>query len=141
MGLRKHMTPELDKKLVKDFPLLYQQRDWPMTHTAMCWGFPGDGWEPLIRELSEKIEAHNKQNPKNPVEAVQVKEKFGGLRFYVHGAPEEIWDLIQEAEEKSFRICEFCGKPGKPRSTGWIKTLCDECYKSVQNRKNEHDRV
>jgi hypothetical protein len=126
------MTPELDQKLVKDFPLLYTQRDWSMSHTLMCWGFPEDGWEPLIRELSDKIETYNRQNlPNEPVQAVQVKEKFGGLRFYVYGGTEEIWDLIDEAEEKSFTICEFCGKPGKPRATGWIKTLCDECYEKL----------
>jgi len=50
------MKQELDEQLVKDFPLLYKQRGLPMNQTCMCWGFPGDGWEPLIRELSEKLE-------------------------------------------------------------------------------------
>ena len=128
------MQKELDRKLVEDFPILYQQRNWDMKATAMCWGFPGDGWEPLIRELSEKIEAYNKKNQKAPVYAVQVKEKFGGLRFYVTSAPKWIWNLISEAEEKSYHICEWCGKPGKQRSTGWILTLCDACYEKWQNR-------
>ena len=123
------MTPKLDKKLVKDFPILYQQRHSDMSKTAMCWGFEcGDGWEPLIRKLSEKIETYNKENPGSPVIAVQVKEKFGGLRFYITGAPEWIHDLINKAENKSYAVCEMCGKPGEERSTGWILTLCDECY-------------
>ena len=71
------MTPELDKKLVEDFPILYQQRHSDMSKTAMCWGFEyGDGWEPLIRKLSEKIETYNKENPGSPVIAVQVKENL-----------------------------------------------------------------
>jgi len=50
------MNLELDKKLVEDFPMLYKQRFYDMQQTAMCWGFAcEDGWEPLIRELSERI--------------------------------------------------------------------------------------
>ena len=51
------MREELDKKLVEDFPLLYADRGRSMQETCMCWGFScGDGWEPLIRELSSKLE-------------------------------------------------------------------------------------
>ncbi len=30
-------------------------------------------------------------------------------------------------EAESCTVCEECGKLGKPRKGGWIKTLCDEC--------------
>ena len=50
------MKEELDQALVRDFPLLYRDRYGSMQGTCMCWGFPGDGWEPLIRELSSKLE-------------------------------------------------------------------------------------
>lgn len=60
------------------------------------------------------------------VEAVQVKEKFGGLRFYVDGGDDYTRGLIAMAEDMSFRICEVCGKPGQLRQGGWILTLCDE---------------
>lgn len=51
------MTPELDEKLCKDFPLLYKDRRSPMNRTAMCWGFDtGDGWYKLIYDLSAKLE-------------------------------------------------------------------------------------
>ena len=50
------MNEELDKKLVKSFPLLYGDRDAPMQSTAMCWGFPGDGWFDIIWDLSSKLE-------------------------------------------------------------------------------------
>ena len=50
------MKKELDEQLVKDFPLLYGDRHGDMQSTCMVWGFPGDGWEPLIRRLSEKLE-------------------------------------------------------------------------------------
>ena len=50
------MREELDQALCRDFPNLYGDRFGDMRNTAMCWGFPGDGWEPIIRRLSEKIE-------------------------------------------------------------------------------------
>ncbi len=51
------MKAELDEALVRDFPLLYADRHGNPKETCMCWGFAcGDGWEPLIRRLSEKLE-------------------------------------------------------------------------------------
>ena len=79
------MKEELDKALVRDFPNLYVDRNASMTKTCMCWGFCcDDGWEPIIRKLSEKLEKIIVDMPKNNrPKAIQVKEKFGGLRFYM----------------------------------------------------------
>lgn len=63
--------------------------------------------------------------------ASQVKEKFGRLHFYMTFATEEMWNLIEEAEELSTHVCEFCGDSGETRDTSWIRTLCDDCYKKV----------
>jgi hypothetical protein len=54
-----------------------------------------------------------------------VKEKFGGLRFYMSMETEEMSLAIQEAEAQSAAACEACGLPGKRRGRGWVKTLCD----------------
>lgn len=59
--------------------------------------------------------------------AVQIKEKFGGLRIYMAGNIEGMFDIIDKAERKSYKICEFCGAPGKTRDGSWIFTLCDKC--------------
>jgi hypothetical protein len=58
------MKKELDEALVKDFPLLYCERYWDMSRTCMIWGFPGSGWEPIIRELSSKLESLIKEQKK-----------------------------------------------------------------------------
>lgn len=113
------MKKELDEALVRDFPNLYRDRHGDMRRTCMVWGFPGDGWEPLIRRLSEKLEPLG-------VRAVQVKEKFGGLRFYIDNGSPEAYQAIREAEEESLQTCETCGKPGVPREGGWTLTLCDQ---------------
>ena len=67
-------------------------------------------------------------------ELCQVKEKFGGLRFYINGASKECHDIISKYEKLSYETCERCGNPGKPNDTGWITTLCDEC-RNKQNNK------
>jgi hypothetical protein len=61
--------------------------------------------------------------------AVQVKEKFGGLRFYVTGGTDAQHTMIEFAENMSYRICEDCGttKDAKCRRQGWHRTLCVPC--------------
>ena len=122
------MSPENEKYMCETYPSLYDMSQ-PPTRSLMCFGFPDDGWFELLKELSDKIVTSG-----IAVRAMQVKEKFGTLRFYVdypQGSSNDDWhkieSLIREAEEKSAVTCEFCGKPGQERSEGWIKTLCDDC--------------
>lgn len=225
------MKKELDEQLCKDFPLLYKDRRGDKMKTLMCWGFPGSGWEPLIRELSVKLEDMIKKfmhdNPRGNCEcncspdvhflntgkcmhtftyphsvkipryflfsrgwpyqpktlkdklitfyrkavfytklrpatfvqrminkflvllhyfgasktfvcpcegykqwhpsAMQVKEKYGTLCFYMTSSTDEMEDAISEAEAKSAVTCEDCGQPGVLRGGGWLRTLCDSC--------------
>jgi len=58
------------------------------------------------------------------VVAEQVKEKFGGLRFYYRGGDQYIEGLVAMAESMSYATCEECGNSGKPNKGGWIRTLC-----------------
>jgi hypothetical protein len=51
------MNAELTQRLVKRFPVLYQDYGSPMSQTCMCWGFDhGDGWFEIIWQLSLAIE-------------------------------------------------------------------------------------
>ncbi len=81
----------------------------------------GPGWYGIIKRLIvDLIElGWDKQ-------ICQVKEKFGGLRFYINSGSEEIWQRIQLAESASYITCEKCGELGELRGGGWIQTLCDE---------------
>jgi len=76
------------------------------------------GWKCLIWPLMRRCKLEG-------VTVLQVKEKFGGLRFYTGAASEGLSQAISDAEDLSYTICEVCGDPGRERSGGWIKTLCD----------------
>jgi hypothetical protein len=122
------------KYLLDRYPKLYQGYNFPMTVTCMCWGFDtGDGWFKLIDKLSAGITALDEKNGTQTI-AVQVKEKFGGLRYYIESGSDAIHDLIDKAEDESFRTCEQCGKPGGLRGGGWVSTTCDKCWETRKNQ-------
>lgn len=80
----------------------------------------GPGWSDLLRRLVDDLFAKGWDG-----RVLQVKEKFGGLRFYINKCADGLDDRISQAEDESYRTCEECGLPGVARSGGWIKTLCD----------------
>lgn len=123
------MDIELEEKLFKKYPKIFKQKDLPMTQTAMCWGIEcGNGWYWLIDTLCASIQNYIDYNKKPQIEAVQVKEKFGDLRFYVDYFDELINGMIWLAEDMSSKICEVCGSTENVTKTdGWIKTLCKKC--------------
>jgi len=84
----------------------------------------GDGWFKLLEDLCSKISKEIKKDKIKDFSVAQIKEKFGGLRFYISGGNEKIYNLIDKAERDSYKICEDCGKPGKCIDTGWVYTAC-----------------
>lgn len=127
------MKRDLEKKLQKEFPNLYIDLYGSVDQTCMAWGFEcGDGWFDLIYDLSKKLEKLILEIPeeaRNKYGASQVKEKFGELRFYLKAGTDEMFELCDEAEDKSGTICEKCGAPGKIRNQrGWLSCLCEDCF-------------
>lgn len=149
------MSPDKSQKLINSFPKLYRDAH-PHAASMMRYGFEiGDGWYHLIFDLSKNIESQAKlqgidSESNNWPVAIQVKEKFGALKFYCsmgnnnpqeqviekHGdllsvrpfpTNEAITNLIRSAEEASTSICEHCGSKGMLRRHSWVKTLCDSC--------------
>jgi hypothetical protein len=72
-----------------------------------------------------------------PVVVDQIKEKFGGLRFYISGGTTLMEALISSAESSSYSICEECSKPGERCTAGssWILTLCESCKVARENKR------
>ena len=98
---------------------------------------PSD-WD--IERAEDAMENDIKVQPKVTwVHVEQIKEKFGGLRFYYQGGNEHISGMVTMAEVWAGRSCETCGNVGVRRSGGWIRTLCDIHEAEYQrNKETEH---
>lgn len=127
----------------------HMEQTYPKMFANPYGGFAiGAGWWPIIESLCSQIQHHVdwKQEQKEKyqrgdgceqVVVAQIKEKFGGLRFYYDGGDDYVNGLVSMAESWAARTCEECGKPGTSRSGGWIKTLCDEHEAERQARYKE----
>lgn len=89
------------------------------------------GWFPLIQPIVDYIDKFNEDKPDDEkIYITQIKEKYGTLRIYVSHGTEELFNMIDEAEDKSASICEFCGSNvNVGQTTGWIMTICHDCLK------------
>lgn len=128
------MRGDLSERIMNRCPIIYRGAIDGPDKNLMCFGFEcGSGWFEMILLLSESIEkvASNLRGEGEEIDnlpiVTQVKEKFGGLRFYVHHGNDEVYDMISEAEAKSYHICEVCGARGTLIVVGGIyMTRCHE---------------
>jgi len=130
------------QQLIEDFPLVFRLNAENRARGSLDPGRPFhcieafgieccDGWYDLIRECVESIHKELltwKEEDRVDFTVLQIKEKFGTLRFYVSTENEAIETTIQRAEMLSGKTCEVCGKPGKLAvlSFGWLATACPE---------------
>jgi hypothetical protein len=122
------MREELEKSLYEKYPLIFRQKDLPSNRTNMCWGICcNDGWFNIINALCATLQHQTDQLGGPQIEAAQIKEKFGGLRFYTDGGNASTDLAISLAETLSLLTCEICGAPGQlHKRGGWVQTLCDQ---------------
>jgi hypothetical protein len=119
------MRKELEQEFANRWPKWFVDLYGDPHDTCMSRGFQHrDGWFDLVWRLCEQIEAVVDEL-EEPFKVEQVKEKFGGLRFYTNSGNKAIFTLIKTAEDESFHICEVCGQQGTRRDGAWIQTLCD----------------
>lgn len=91
------------------------------------------GWNYRItQEGIDKLKNQVDEEAQKIPEVVQVKEKFGTLRFYCNGTTDKQQNYIDFAESMSAVTCEVCGKPGKTVGRRWLKTLCKEHRKGYE---------
>jgi hypothetical protein len=122
---------KFEKDLATKYPEMYEN--------VYCGISISPGWYKIVDLLSQSIYSHYKwkiqqgkatEFPK----VAQIKEKFGGLRFYTDGSDEYTSGLIRMAEAWCDNTCEQCGVVGTRRSGGWIRTLCDAHEAERQER-------
>lgn len=114
-------------------------------------GWVRAGWIPILDRLAEDLIALGWDRV-----LAQVKEKFGGLRFYIGTGSTPLPAAIRERIERriawamaeSLRTCEQCGAPGRPTQPGGeggiVETLCSSCFDAqdaeVRERRAEEER-
>jgi hypothetical protein len=101
------------------------------------WHGVPEGWLPIIDKLCVCIQSYidnhvsyTKDGRYKPaqIRCSQMKEKFGGLRFYTDGHDEVIEGMIKMAEHLCDNTCQDCGsEEDLGMTTGWISVLCRNC--------------
>ena len=121
---------EFEKRMHERFPEMFSK---PYGGFAV-----GKGWWKIIESLCANIQAHidwknerketcNQGDGCEQVVVAQIKEKFGGLRFYYEGGDEFIQGMVRMSEAWAANTCEVCGEPGVTVPTyGWVSTLCEK---------------
>jgi hypothetical protein len=124
---------------------------YPLLFTGQNIGLgAGVGWWPALENCMIEITGILNTYQGLKFNVVQIKEKFGGLRFYydMHRSngstitdelKAEAYELVAKAvgraEHAADNACEVCGQPGTRRDGGWIRTLCDVHEKEHQDGK------
>lgn len=120
------MNKELTNQLIEAYPDMFgEPKRGPLKRRfhIEC----GDGWFNILKSLCDDIHA---MRPR----VLQIKEKFGGLRFYASFPSDygdQGWKRVRQAEEEAWQTCESCGNPGEMKIIeGWRYTLCQLCADS-----------
>lgn len=144
------MNIELQKKLIDKYPKIFPAAPaiYPPEHPIHMYGIEcGDGWYELIDCLCRLIQHHIDSNTDREIRqviAVQIKQKFGGLRFYYEGGNNIIGGMVQTIEYLSYHACEKCGTNQNVTATkGYVQVLCKSCLEAPTNSKltNKQKRI
>jgi hypothetical protein len=105
----------------------------------------GDGWKNIVDETHEKLKYIDPD-----YKVFQIKEKFGGLRYYFDSSLEYgsiahkiMHDVVMAAEHEASRTCEICGTNKSKAEVEtridnyWYYTYCKECSDKEIERRNE----
>ena len=127
------MNNELQIKLVTKYPKMFPNFMGDPMESPLAFGFEcGDGWYNIINMLCWKLQSGTDRSKDPQIEVQQVKEKFGGLRFYVGGGTKEQYATISFAECLCDITCMTCGTMNNVGYTrGWIITLCENCLNEM----------
>lgn len=110
------------ESIIERCPLLYRH-----INQIEC----GPGWVGIIGALSDKLEKKLESylsvwKEDELPHAVQVKEKYGKLRFCTSTCTEEMDKIVDEYEAMSAKTCEVCGKPGTLQNKGCLVVRCGD---------------
>lgn len=112
------------KELYLKYPKIF---DLSFTH-RVNWGIPKT-WVPLVDSLCQELQEFYDTKQIEQGKCVQVKEKFGTLRFYTHVSLDGEDEIISKYERKSMEICQECGCTDCNiiKTKSWVTYLCKPC--------------
>ena len=105
----------------------------------------GEGWKTIIKDTHRKLKYID-----SDYKIAQIKEKFGGLRYYYYQSFESyddirreiMEDIVDAAERKASSTCEKCGTSDYKAGVelrihrGFYYTNCEECSnKMIEERE------
>lgn len=151
-------------ELIAKYPKIFV--DYEGNPGRVNWYGVPDGWLPIIDKLCRSIQNyidHTSRSVPNPdyiegkeydrsdktthkfiqqkpeqVTCVQMKEKFGGLRFYENGADKQVDGMISMAEDLCDHTCERCGSEENiGYTTGWVTVCCKPCFDAGKGARGE----
>jgi len=121
--------------IIAKYPKIFE--DYQGNPGRVNWHGVPNGWLPIIDKLCDCIQwyidhhvSYTKEGQYKPaqVTCTQMKEKFGGLRFYENGADKTVDGMIHYAEYLADNTCQDCGsREDIGRTSGWISTICRTC--------------
>ena len=119
---------EHNKKLIEEYPFLKIDDNCDTIDYTWLDDMP-IGWriafgEQMCKEIKEEL---IKNNELDSYKIIQIKEKFGGLRWYDNSGLPGMQFIIAKYEALSEKTCINCGKPANWISKGWISPYCDDC--------------
>jgi hypothetical protein len=143
--------------IIQKYPKIFEHYEG--NPRGVNWYGVSEGWLPIIDILCKAIQsycdsARSIENPdfdptkeydredtathrylqvkREQVTCLQMKEKFGGLRFYTSGEDEFVSGLICMATYMCNNTCEGCGTHEDLGITkGWITVRCKKCAEEV----------
>lgn len=97
------------------------------------WDAMPEGWhkafgDDMLNELNAIYKKFDRAQKKN-FRILQIKEKYGTLRFYTSFTTPELIRFTNKYEALSEKTCIECGYPATHMTKGYILPLCDECDK------------
>jgi hypothetical protein len=113
------MSPELDHQLCTRYPEIFARRHDP--DAPIAFGIETcDCWFDLLDALCTSLQWATRQGDPQVV-AVQVKEKFRGLRFYCDAISARQEGMVMLAGHLSGHLCAgHCGRQRPPVGTGSV---------------------
>ena len=136
---------EYNKQLIAKYPWLLPHNKWTgeiiedydYSYTELD-DMP-NGWraafgEQMCEEIQQELNMMEPYQREN-FHVLQIKEKYGSLRFYTNWVTDAINDVIYKYEKLSEHTCISCGAPATKISTGWISPWCDKCASTISYEK------